>query len=237
MSIKNRDKYKKLPFFLVTDVRTLQENYESIGDSEYRSEKSKNIYRISLRKQILTALDLFCKKQKISLFSIYQAAVRNFISSTHEVTDQYNEAFHEFSESYDWQSEPPVGVTEFLFIKKRISELKVTEKQKLAITVFPFFDLTAIPDFKSIYQIILVIDNIDPLPEEVQESIIQEFRDLSTNIGWEKSLFKVVMTVRSSTAKAHIRSEEHTSELQSRGLISYAVFCLKKKKSNLFGVE
>ena len=25
-------------------------------------------------------------------------------------------------------------------------------------------------------------------------------------------------------------SEEHTSELQSRGLISYAVFCLKKKK-------
>src|ERR1043165_7358454 len=26
-----------------------------------------------------------------------------------------------------------------------------------------------------------------------------------------------------------VRSEEHTSELQSRGLISYAVFCLKKK--------
>ena len=28
-------------------------------------------------------------------------------------------------------------------------------------------------------------------------------------------------------------SEEHTSELQSRGLISYAVFCLKKKKKNI----
>src|SRR5213594_5168060 len=27
------------------------------------------------------------------------------------------------------------------------------------------------------------------------------------------------------------RSEEHTSELQSRTLISYAVFCLKKKKN------
>src|SRR5213594_5089123 len=27
-----------------------------------------------------------------------------------------------------------------------------------------------------------------------------------------------------------VRSEEHTSELQSRTLISYAVFCLKKKK-------
>src|SRR5213596_1412693 len=30
----------------------------------------------------------------------------------------------------------------------------------------------------------------------------------------------------------HERSEEHTSELQSHGLISYAVFCLKKKKND-----
>src|SRR3546814_5547540 len=29
------------------------------------------------------------------------------------------------------------------------------------------------------------------------------------------------------------RSEEHTSELQSLMLISYAVFCLKKKKKNI----
>ena len=28
------------------------------------------------------------------------------------------------------------------------------------------------------------------------------------------------------------RSEEHTSELQSHWYISYAVFCLKKKKKN-----
>src|SRR3546814_10041455 len=32
------------------------------------------------------------------------------------------------------------------------------------------------------------------------------------------------------TTAAHIRSEEHTSELQSLMRISYAVFCLKKKK-------
>src|SRR5213594_31925 len=32
------------------------------------------------------------------------------------------------------------------------------------------------------------------------------------------------------TSTAQNRSEEHTSELQSRTLISYAVFCLKKKK-------
>src|SRR3546814_6638287 len=31
-----------------------------------------------------------------------------------------------------------------------------------------------------------------------------------------------------------IRSEEHTSELQSLMRISYAVFCLKKKKTNIY---
>src|SRR3546814_5788654 len=33
-------------------------------------------------------------------------------------------------------------------------------------------------------------------------------------------------------AEAILRSEEHTSELQSLMRTSYAVFCLKKKKSN-----
>src|SRR3546814_9160248 len=32
-------------------------------------------------------------------------------------------------------------------------------------------------------------------------------------------------------ARRHVRSEEHTSELQSLMRISYAVFCLKKKKN------
>src|SRR3546814_4916246 len=34
----------------------------------------------------------------------------------------------------------------------------------------------------------------------------------------------------SETKSRHCRSEEHTSELQSLMRISYAVFCLKKKK-------
>src|SRR3546814_5767153 len=34
-----------------------------------------------------------------------------------------------------------------------------------------------------------------------------------------------------ATAAAFLRSEEHTSELQSLMRISYAVFCLKKKNS------
>src|SRR3546814_8348452 len=34
-----------------------------------------------------------------------------------------------------------------------------------------------------------------------------------------------------------VRSEEHTSELQSLIRISYAVFCLKKKKHNITGAH
>src|SRR3546814_7533003 len=37
---------------------------------------------------------------------------------------------------------------------------------------------------------------------------------------------------QSSSAYSPIRSEEHTSELQSLMRISYAVFCLKKKKQH-----
>src|SRR3546814_5732413 len=41
-----------------------------------------------------------------------------------------------------------------------------------------------------------------------------------------------LMTVRSGVPAArHRRSEEHTSELQSLMRISYAVFCLKKKRA------
>src|SRR3546814_2571958 len=37
---------------------------------------------------------------------------------------------------------------------------------------------------------------------------------------------------KDSPRRRHGRSEEHTSELQSLMRISYAVFCLKKKKQN-----
>src|SRR3546814_4170150 len=36
-----------------------------------------------------------------------------------------------------------------------------------------------------------------------------------------------------TTGELYLRSEEHTSELQSLMRISYAVFCLKKKKKNI----
>src|SRR3546814_9848885 len=43
--------------------------------------------------------------------------------------------------------------------------------------------------------------------------------------------FRISRGVKHS-AEAVVRSEEHTSELQSLMRISYAVFCLKKKKNN-----
>ncbi len=39
-----------------------------------------------------------------------------------------------------------------------------------------------------------------------------------------------VRALRGMVEQQQYRSEEHTSELQSRGLISSAVFCLKKKR-------
>src|SRR3546814_1336381 len=40
----------------------------------------------------------------------------------------------------------------------------------------------------------------------------------------------VIASIPSNITRAKLRSEEHTSELQSLMRISYAVFCLKKKK-------
>src|SRR3546814_3681464 len=41
-----------------------------------------------------------------------------------------------------------------------------------------------------------------------------------------------VSNMAATSPPANMRSEEHTSELQSLMRISYAVFCLKKKKNN-----
>ena len=44
------------------------------------------------------------------------------------------------------------------------------------------------------------------------------------------SKMREIRTTNNTADMEKIRSEEHTSELQSRETISYAVFCLKKKK-------
>src|SRR3546814_4939114 len=48
--------------------------------------------------------------------------------------------------------------------------------------------------------------------------------------GQRTQLILALVTLWGLRLAAHLRSEEHTSELQSLMRISYAVFCLKKKK-------
>src|SRR3546814_2346254 len=45
---------------------------------------------------------------------------------------------------------------------------------------------------------------------------------------------RAISTLQYRKASTAVRSEEHTSELQSLMRISYAVFCLKKKKTKKF---
>src|SRR3546814_2698028 len=76
------------------------------------------------------------------------------------------------------------------------------------------------PDMKPV--IAKIKEELQELEDEIEsgksEAIDEEFGDF---------LFVVANLAR------HLRSEEHTSELQSLMRISYAVFCLKKKKKHI----
>src|SRR3546814_4560974 len=63
------------------------------------------------------------------------------------------------------------------------------------------------------------------LPSDLRRPVLLARFDLSSEI----TLYYFVLVVVAGAAWT--RSEEHTSELQSLMRISYAVFCLKKKKS------
>src|SRR3546814_7796258 len=52
---------------------------------------------------------------------------------------------------------------------------------------------------------------------------------MATGTGKTYTAFQIIWRLWKAGAKKRIRSEEHTSELQSLMRISYAVFCLKKK--------
>src|SRR3546814_6596047 len=60
------------------------------------------------------------------------------------------------------------------------------------------------------------------------------FVEMLTTAGWSRAArsAKLIGAPARGAARAMARSEEHTSELQSLMRISYAVFCLKKKKQN-----
>src|SRR3546814_2006381 len=70
------------------------------------------------------------------------------------------------------------------------------------------------------------------------ESSVQSFRLTlqSLQANNEATLAKIA-AFNQSDGVATVRSEEHTSELQSLMRISYAVFCLKKKTTNTMTIS
>src|SRR3546814_3471156 len=69
----------------------------------------------------------------------------------------------------------------------------------------------------------VVVYNTERLSEDDLPDSILDFTDpeWSGRLGWAPT---------NGSFQAFVRSEEHTSELQSLMRISYAVFCLQKKK-------
>src|SRR3546814_1281946 len=96
--------------------------------------------------------------------------------------------------------------------------------------------------------IICSIENLDPMGIHTGDSITvapaqtltdKEYQLLRNaaiavlrEIGVETGGSNVQFAINPKNGRLIVRSEEHTSELQSLMRISYAVFCLKKKKKN-----
>src|SRR3546814_7585166 len=98
-------------------------------------------------------------------------------------------------------------------------------------TLFPYTTL-----FRSVGKS-LVAEDVDladfgtrtliDLEDEV-DAVLVEFDDLGLD-GGRKPALAAIQLDDAGDVGADLRSEEHTSELQSLMRISYAVFCLKKK--------
>src|SRR3546814_7770430 len=81
--------------------------------------------------------------------------------------------------------------------------------------------------------------NVLPKRRRSQSDIDRNIQDTAARRPHELSLrlYKLIVEsthyaiARAGMVVLHKRSEEHTSELQSLMRISYAVFCLKKKKT------
>src|SRR3546814_10510644 len=109
-------------------------------------------------------------------------------------------------------------------------------------------------DLKPSYLFALVAGNFDCREQTIQtrsgrSALLQVFSDAGTrnktewaldclhrSVKWDENRFGLELDLdRFMIVAAHdfnMRSEEHTSELQSLMRISYAVFCLKKKTKN-----
>src|SRR3546814_3212562 len=73
---------------------------------------------------------------------------------------------------------------------------------------------------------------VNPARSAGSTSEVPVFLGLGNEDGYPRPGRLASVDNRLDTSSGTIRSEEHTSELQSLMRISYAVFCLKKKKKN-----
>src|SRR3546814_3701063 len=102
-------------------------------------------------------------------------------------------------------------------------------------TLFPYTTL-----FRSCKDILFFIDNIFRFTQAGSEvsallgrmpSAVGYQPTLATEMGLlQERITSTKQGSITSVQAVYVRSEEHTSELQSLMRISYAVFCLKKKK-------
>ena len=86
--------------------------------------------------------------------------------------------------------------------------------------------------FLIVFEILKIIIQVSVLFQYVYLLISKTYSNPIRNFTNKVSVYayKVLRYVTLNENEKPYRSEEHTSELQSHSFISYAVFCLKKKK-------
>src|SRR3546814_5850801 len=102
----------------------------------------------------------------------------------------------------------------------------------LTDTLFPYTTL-----FRSVewFTMVRIGRIVRPLPTASRMSTTNTDSPSVRFATWSFGVVRASSSIRSecSAREVQIRSEEHTSELQSLMRISYAVFCLKKKNHNM----
>src|SRR3546814_1733396 len=80
---------------------------------------------------------------------------------------------------------------------------------------------------------VILLDEINRIPLKSQSAFLEALQDRTITVGkdtYDLPAFSFAIATMNPVELGQGRSEEHTSELQSLMRISYAVFCLKKKK-------
>src|SRR3546814_8493082 len=105
-------------------------------------------------------------------------------------------------------------------------------RSTLTYTLFPFPTLfRSVRSRRRADDVEGVLDVGDPVAQGVVHGVLEGpgAAGHRLHLGAEQLHAEHVGGLALDVGGAHVRSEEHTSELQSLMRISYAVFCLKKK--------